>query len=392
MANQFEYHDYFDLDDQLTEDVQIARDAVREWVQSEISPHIEEHAMAGTFDKGWFLKLGSLGCFGPSLPVEAGGQGMTETGYGVIMRELERGDSSVRSMASVQGSLVMYPIFAFGSREQKEQWLPQLGRGEKIGCFGLTEPDHGSDPGSMETRLIKKGKGYVLSGQKMWITNASHADVGIIWARTEGRKIQGVLLDLQAPGVRVEDITGKWSLRASATGVIYMDDVEVSEKDFLPEGKGLRAAFQCLNKARYGIAWGAIGAAMDCYHCALDYALERKQFDAPLAGFQLVQKKLAGMITDISAAQLIAFRTGQLADEGRVTSAQISMAKRHNVDVALRIARTARDILGAIGITNDYPVMRHMMNLETVSTYEGTHDIHLLITGQDVTGIGAFKR
>lgn len=391
MAKQFEFHDYFNLDELLTEEVRIARDSVREWVQHEIVPVIESHAMEGTFDKKWFRQLGELGCFGPSLPVESGGQGMTETGYGVIMRELERGDSSIRSMASVQGSLVMYPIAAFGSEEQKNKWLPRLGQGEKIGCFGLTEPNHGSDPGSMETRLIRKGEGYVLSGQKMWITSASLADVGIIWARLDEKKIQGVLLDMKAPGVRVEDIGGKWSLRASATGVIYMDEVYVEEKDFLPGAKGLRAAFQCLNKARYGIAWGAIGAAMDCFHTAVRYARERHQFGKPLGEFQLVQKKLAEMLTDISAAQLMASRVGQMADAGKVKPSQISMAKRHNVDVALRTARTARDILGAIGITNDYPVMRHMMNLETVSTYEGTHDIHLLITGQDITGLSAFK-
>jgi len=391
MAKQFEYHDYFDLDELLTEEIRIARDSVREWVQHEISPTIEAHAMEGTFDKNWFRQLGELGCFGPSLPVESGGQGMTETGYGVIMRELERGDSSIRSMASVQGSLVMYPIAAFGSEDQKKQWLPRLGQGEKIGCFGLTEPDHGSDPGSMETRLTRQGDGYLLSGQKMWITSASLADVGIIWARLDEKKIQGVLLDMKAPGVRVEDIGGKWSLRASATGVIYMDEVYIEEKDFLPGAKGLRAAFQCLNKARYGIAWGAIGAAMDCFDTAVRYSKERHQFGKPLGEFQLVQKKLAEMLTDISAAQLMASRVGQLADTEQVTSSQISMAKRHNVQIALRTARTARDILGAIGITNDYPVMRHMMNLETVSTYEGTHDIHLLITGQDITGLGAFK-
>ncbi len=390
MSYPFKYHDYFDLDDTLPEEVQMARDAVRSWVDSVVSPVIETHAMEATFDPKWFSELGALGCFGPALPTKDGGQGLSETAYGVLMRELERGDTAIRSMASVQGSLVMYPIAAFGSTEQKEKYLPRLGRGDWIGCFGLTEPGHGSDPGSMETRLQKVAGGYKLSGSKMWITNAPVADVAVIWAKKEDGKVQGVLLDLKKEGVKVETISGKWSLRASVTGTIYMDEVLISVDDLLPKATGLGFAFKCLNKARYGIAWGAIGAAMDCYHTALSYAIERHQFNKPIASFQLTQKKLAEMITTISQAQLMAFRLGKLADQGAVTSAQISMAKRAHVEMALKVAREARQILGAMGITNDYPVMRHMVNLETVITYEGTHDIHLLITGHDVTGLPAY--
>lgn len=391
MAYEFKYHDYLQLEDLLTGEERMAGEAVRDWVSREVIPSIEQHAMEETFDPEWMKKLGELGCFGPSLPAELGGQGMSETGYGVLMRELERGDSALRSMASVQGSLVMYPISVFGSEEQKEKWLPALGAGEKIGCFGLTEPDHGSDPGGMETRLTTRGDKYILEGQKMWITNAALADVAVIWARMDGKRVQGILLDMKKPGVRVETIRRKWSLRASSTGVIYMDDVEIEAGDLLPGGTGLKSALACLNKARYGIAWGVTGAAAACYDTALRYAGERKQFAKPLAGFQLVQKKLAEMVTDITTSQLMAFRVGQLADRGEATGAHISMAKRHNVEAALRTARTSREVMGAIGLTADYPIMRHMMNLETVVTYEGTHDIHLLITGQDVSGINAFK-
>ena len=391
MAYPFKFHDYFDLDERLTDDVRMARDAVREWVNQEIVPSIEDHAMQATFSRDWFRQLGELGCYGPALPVEDGGHGLSETGYGVLMRELERGDTSIRSMASVQGSLVMYPISAFGSSHQKSQYLKPLGRGEMIGCFGLTEPDHGSDPGGMETRLVRDGSEYRLSGSKMWITNAPLADIAIIWAKNENGKIQGLILDLRREGVRVETIKGKWSLRASATGTIYMDNVRVTEDDLLPLATGLGYAFKCLNKARYGISWGVIGAAMDCYHTALTYSLERQQFDKVIGAFQLTQKKLAEMITSLSQAQLMAFRLGELADQGRVSSAQISMTKRSNVHMALQVARESRQILGAMGITNDFSVMRHMVNLETVITYEGTHDIHLLITGQDVTGIPAYK-
>lgn len=391
MSYSFKYHDYFNLDETLSEDVRLVRDAVREWVNVAVVPVIEEHAMKATFSRDWFTQLGELGCFGPSLSLENGGQGLTETGYGVVMRELERGDSSIRSMASVQGSLVMYPIAEFGNAGQKSKYLARLGKGEQIGCFGLTEPDHGSDPGGMVTRLTRDGAGYRLSGCKMWITNAPVADIAIVWAKMENGKIQGLILDLKKNGVRIETIRDKWSLRASVTGTIYMDDVRITPEDFLPGATGLGYAFKCLNKARYGIAWGVIGAAIDSYHTALTYALDRHQFGKPIGAFQLTQKKLAEMITSVSQAQLMAFRLGALADEGSVTSSQISMTKRANVDIALRIAREARQILGAMGITNDYSVMRHMLNLETVITYEGTHDIHLLITGQDITGIASYK-
>lgn len=391
MAYSFKYHDYFDLEDALSEEIRLARDAVRTWVDATITPTIGTHALQGSIDREWFTQLGELGCYGPSLQPEDGGQGLSETGYGVLMRELERGDTAIRSMASVQGSLVMYPIAAFGSEDQKNKYLSKLGTGEMIGCFGLTEPGHGSDPGGMETRLVTDGSGYRLSGSKMWITNAPLADVAIIWAKMEDGKVQGLVLDLIKEGVKVETIQGKWSLRASVTGTIYMDEVHIDQEDFLPKATGLGYAFKCLNKARYGIAWGAIGAAMDCYNTALSYALERHQFQKPIAAFQLIQKKLAEMITAISQAQLMVTRLGELADEGKASSAHISMAKRANVEMALHVARESRQILGAMGITNDYPVMRHMLNLETVITYEGTHDIHLLITGQDITGVPAFK-
>lgn len=391
MAYPFKFHDYFDLDEQLPEEIRVARDVVREWVDKEVMPSIEEYAMQSTYSGKWFKQLGELGCYGPSLPPEYGGHGLSETAYGVLMRELERGDTAIRSMASVQGSLVMYPIASFGSPGQKGKYLKSLGSGEMIGCFGLTEPDHGSDPGGMKTRLVADGSGYRLSGSKMWITNAPLADIAIIWAKKEDGKVYGLILDLKSEGVRVETIKDKWSLRASSTGTIYMDDVRISKEDLLPKATGLGNAFKCLNKARFGISWGVIGAAMDCYHTALTYALERQQFDKVIGAFQLTQKKLAEMITTISQAQLMAFRLGELADKGVASSAQISMTKRANVDIALRVAREARQILGAMGITNDYSVMRHMVNLETVITYEGTHDIHLLITGQDITGIPAFK-
>lgn len=391
MAYPFKFHDYFNLDKKLDDEIRLARDTVRNWVDSEIMPVIEDHAMNATFSRDWLRQLGELGCYAPSLAVEDGGQGFSETGYGVLMRELERGDTAIRSMASVQGSLVMYPIASFGSDEQKARYLKELGSGALIGCFGLTEPDHGSDPGGMETRLTRDGDGFRLKGSKMWITNAPLADIAVIWAKNPDGKVQGLILDMKREGVRVESIKGKWSLRASSTGTIYMDDVRISSDELLPQAKGLGYALKCLNKARYGISWGVIGAAMDCYNTALSYALEREQFDRPIGGFQLTQKKLAEMITVIAQSQLMAWRLGELADRGEVTSAQISMTKRANVDSALRVAREARQILGAMGITNDYPVMRHMVNLETVITYEGTHDIHLLITGQDVTGIPAFK-
>jgi glutaryl-CoA dehydrogenase len=338
-----------------------------------------------------FKGLAGIGAFGPSLPVEYGGGGMDEIAYGVIMQELERGDSGIRSMASVQGSLVMYPIFRFGSEEQKRKYLPKLGSGEYIGCFGLTEPNHGSDPGSMETNFKDDGDHVILNGAKMWITNSPVADIAVVWAKGEDGVIKGMIVEKGMPGFSAPEIHGKLSLRASITGELVFEDVRVPKTNILPNVQGLKGPLSCLSKARYGIAWGAIGAALDCYDSALRYAQEREQFGKPLAGFQLTQKKLAEMITEITKAQLLTWRLGTLANEGKASPAQISMAKRNNVHMALEIAREARQIHGGMGITNEYPIMRHMMNLETVLTYEGTHDIHLLITGMDVTGHNAFK-
>ena len=335
--------------------------------------------------------MAEIGAYGPSLPVEYGGGGMDEMAYGIIMQELERGDSGIRSMASVQGSLVMYPIYQYASEEVKRKYLPKLGSGEFIGCFGLTEPDHGSNPGGMVTNIVDDGDHVILNGAKMWITNSPVADLAVVWAKDEEGKIRGMVVDSDSKGFSAPEIKGKLSLRASITGELVFEDVRVPKGNVFPEIKGLRGPLSCLSKARYGIAWGAIGAAMDCYDSALRYALEREQFGRPIAGFQLTQKKLAEMITEITKAQLLAWRLGSLANEGKATPAQISMAKRNNVNMALEIAREARQIHGGMGITNEYPIMRHMMNLETVLTYEGTHDIHLLITGQDVTGLNAFN-
>ncbi len=390
-ADQFRGHDYYRIDDLLESDHLLARDAVREWVKQEVSPIIEAYAERGECPTHLFQGLAEIGAFGPSLPEEYGGGGMDEIAYGIIMQELERGDSGIRSMASVQGSLVMYPIFRYGSEEQRRKYLPKLGRGELIGCFGLTEPDHGSDPGSMQTHIKDDGDAFVLNGAKMWITNSPVADLAIVWAKEETGKVRGLIVDRDLDGFSTPEIKGKWSLRASITGELVFEDVRVPKDRLLPEVKGLRGPLSCLSKARYGIAWGAIGAAMDCYDSALRYSLEREQFGRPIGQFQLTQKKLAEMITEITKAQLLAWRLATLANAGQATPAQISMAKRNNVAMALDIAREARQIHGGMGITNEYPVMRHLMNLETVLTYEGTHDIHLLITGMDVTGLNAFK-
>ena len=389
--DRYQGHDYYGVDELLTDEHKLARDAVRDWVKQEVSPIIEAYADKAECPTHLFRGLAEIGAFGPSLPVEYGGGGMDEIAYGVIMQELERGDSGVRSMASVQGSLVMYPIFKFGSEEQRRKYLPKLGSGEFIGCFGLTEPDHGSNPSGMVTNLVDDGDAYVLNGAKMWITNSPVADVAVVWAKDPEGKIRGVIVERDTPGFSAPEIHGKWSLRASVTGELVFEDVRVPKANVLPEIASLRGPLSCLSKARYGIAWGAIGAALDCYDSALRYSLEREQFGRPLAGFQLQQKKLAEMITEITKAQLLAWRLGTLANEGRATPAQISMAKRNNVAMALDVAREARQIHGGMGITQEYPVMRHMMNLETVLTYEGTHDIHLLITGHDVTGVQAFS-
>jgi len=389
--DRFQAHDYFNVDELLSEDHLLARDAVREWVKSEVTPIIEDYAERAACPEHLFKGLADIGAFGPSLPVEYGGGGMDETAYGVIMQELERGDSGVRSMASVQGSLVMYPIFRYASEEQKKKYLPKLGSGELIGCFGLTEPNHGSDPGGMLSTIRDDGDAYILNGAKMWITNSPIADIAVVWARDDEGKVRGMVVEADSPGFSAPEIHGKWSLRASITGELVFEDVRVPKEQVFPEIKGLKGPLSCLSKARYGIAWGVIGAAMDCYDSALRYSLEREQFGKPIGGFQLTQKKLAEMITEITKAQLLVWRLGGLADKGKASPAQISMAKRNNCNMALEIAREARQIHGGMGITNEYPIMRHMMNLETVLTYEGTHDIHLLITGMDVTGLNAFN-
>ena len=388
--DRYQSHDYYQIDELLTEEHLLARDAVRTWVKQEVSPIIEDYANRAACPKHLFKGLGEIGAFGPSLPAQYGCGGMDEIAYGIIMQELERGDSGIRSMASVQGSLVMYPIYKFGSEEQKHYYLPKLATGEMIGCFGLTEPDHGSNPAGMITNVKDDGDVYILNGAKMWITNAPVADIAVVWAKREDGKIIGLIVEKGMKGFTAPEIHGKWSLRASVTGELVFEDVRVPKKNVLPNVEGLKGPLTCLSKARYGIAWGAIGAALDCYDSALRYSKEREQFGKPIGQFQLTQKKLAEMITEITKAQLLAWRLGTLANKGNATAAQISMAKRNNVNMALEIAREARQIHGGMGITGEYPIMRHMMNLESVITYEGTHDIHLLITGMDVTGLNAF--
>ncbi len=383
--------DYFLLDELLTEEHKLIRDAAREWVKREVSPIIEEACQKAEFPKQIVKGLGEIGGFGPYIPVEYGGAGLDQISYGLIMQELERGDSGIRSTSSVQSSLVMYPIWKYGSEDQKMKFLPKLATGEFIGCFGLTEPDHGSNPGGMVTNIKDMGDYYLLNGAKMWISNAPFADVAVVWAKNEEGRIKGVLVERGMEGFTTPETHGKWSLRASATGELVFDNVKIPKDNILPNKDGLGAPLGCLDSARYGIAWGTIGTAMDCYDTALRYAKERIQFGKPIAAYQLQQKKLAEMITEITKAQFLTWRLGVLRNEGRATSAQISMCKRNNVDMALKIAREARQVLGAMGITGEYSIMRHMMNLESVITYEGTHDIHLLITGLDITGENAFK-
>ncbi len=387
----FEAPDYYNLDDLLSDEHKLVRDAARQWVKRDISPIIEEYAQKAEFPKQIIGGLAEIGAFGPYIPVEYGGAGLDQISYGLIMQEIERGDSGVRSTASVQSSLVMYPIYAYGTEEQRKKYLPKLATGEWMGCFGLTEPNHGSNPAGMETKFKDMGDHYLLNGAKLWISNSPFADIAIVWAKNEEGRIHGLIVERGMEGFSTPETHNKWSLRASATGELIFDNVKVPKENLLPGKNGLGAPLGCLDSARYGIAWGAIGAAMDCYDMALRYAKERTQFGKPIAAFQLQQKKLAEMITEITKAQLLAFRLGQLKNEGRATTAQISMAKRNNVDMALKIAREARQILGGMGITGEYSIMRHMMNLESVITYEGTHDIHLLITGADITGIPAFK-
>jgi glutaryl-CoA dehydrogenase len=387
----FQAPDYYNLDDLLTEEHLLIRASARDWVKRDVSPIIEEYAQKAEFPKQIIKGLAEIGAFGPYIPEEYGGAGLDQISYGLIMQEIERGDSGVRSTASVQSSLVMYPIFAYGNEDQRKKYLPKLASGEWMGSFGLTEPNHGSNPSGMETNFKDKGDHYLLNGAKMWISNAPFCQVAVVWAKNEEGRIHGLLVERGMEGFSTPETHNKWSLRASSTGELIFDNVKVPKENLLPNKSGLGAPLGCLDSARYGIAWGAIGAAMDCYDTALRYAKEREQFGKPIGQFQLQQKKLAEMITEITKAQLLAWRLGTLKNEGKATTAQISMAKRNNVDMALKIARDARQMLGGMGITGEYSIMRHMMNLESVVTYEGTHDIHLLITGLDVTGLNAFK-
>ena len=387
----FEAPDYYNLDELLTDEHKLVRDAAREWVKRDVSPIIEEYAQRAEFPTQIINGLAEIGAFGPYIPEEYGGAGLDQISYGLIMQEIERGDSGVRSTASVQSSLVMYPIWKYGNEAQRQKYLPKLASGEWMGCFGLTEPDYGSNPGGMVTNYKDMGDHYLLNGAKMWISNAPFAQVAVVWAKNEEGRIHGLIVERGMEGFTTPETHNKWSLRASATGELIFDNVKVPKENLLPNKSGLGAPLGCLDSARYGIAWGAIGAAMDCYDTALRYSKERVQFGKPIGGFQLQQKKLAEMITEITKAQLLTWRLGVLRNEGRATSAQISMAKRNNVDMAINIAREARQMLGGMGITGEYSIMRHSMNLESVITYEGTHDIHLLITGLDITGLNAFK-
>ncbi len=387
----FEAPDYYNIDDLLTEEHKLIRDAARAWVKRDVSPIIEKAAQDAVFPESIIPGLAEIGAFGPYIPEAYGGAGLDQISYGLIMQEIERGDSGVRSTASVQSSLVMYPIWKYGNEEQRNKYLPKLATGQWMGSFGLTEPDHGSNPSGMITNYKDMGDHYLLNGAKLWISNSPFCDVAVVWAKNEQGRIHGLIVERDMEGFSTPETHNKWSLRASATGELIFQDVKVPKENLLPNKSGLGAPLGCLDSARYGIAWGVIGAAMDCYDTALRYSKERVQFGKPIGGFQLQQKKLAEMITEITKAQLLCLRLGQLKNEGKATSAQISMAKRNNVDMALKIARDARQMLGGMGITGEYPIMRHMMNLESVVTYEGTHDIHLLITGLDITGINAFK-
>ncbi|MBT5288819.1 acyl-CoA dehydrogenase family protein [bacterium] len=387
----FQAPDYYQIDDLLTEEHKLVREAAREWVKRDVSPIIEEYAQNAEFPTQIIKGLADIGAFGPYIPEEYGGAGLDQISYGLIMQEIERGDSGVRSTASVQSSLVMYPIWKYGNEAQRQKYLPKLASGEWMGCFGLTEPDHGSNPGGMTTNFKDMGDHYLLNGAKMWISNAPLAQVAVVWAKSEEGRIHGLVVERGMEGFSTPETHNKWSLRASSTGELIFDNVKVPKENLLPNKSGLGAPLGCLDSARFGIAWGAIGAAMDCYDTALRYSKERIQFGKPIGQFQLQQKKLAEMITEITKAQLLTWRLGVLRNEGKATTAQISMAKRNNVDMAINIAREARQILGGMGISGEYSIMRHSMNLESVITYEGTHDIHLLITGLDITGLNAFK-
>ncbi|MAR85565.1 MAG: acyl-CoA dehydrogenase [Cytophagia bacterium] len=393
MANirNYEPVDFYEIDSLLTDEQKLIRDSIRSFVSKEISPNIEDWYERNHFPLDIVKKMGNTGIFGPTVSDKYGGGGLDNISYGLIMQELERGDSGMRSTASVQSSLVMYPIEAYGSEDQKIKYLPKLASGEILGCFGLTEPDYGSNPGGMVSKIQDKGDHYILNGSKMWISNSPAADIAVVWAKDENKRIKGMIIERGMDGFSTPKTGGKWSLRSSLTGELVFDNVKVPKENIFPNKDGLGAPLGCLDKARYGISWGAIGVALDCYDAAKKYSLERHQFNKPIASFQLIQKKLAEMLTEITKAQLLCWRLGSLMDKGKVSSAQISLAKRNNVEIALKIAREARQIHGGMGITNDYPMMRHMMNLESVITYEGTHDIHLLILGHDITGIPAFS-
>lgn len=390
VKDQFESPDFYAVDDLLTDEHKMIRSAIRDFVKKEISPNIEDWAQKAIFPYEIVKKFGDIGAFGPTVPVEYGGGGLDYISYGLIMQEIERGDSGMRSTASVQGSLVMFPIYKFGSEEQKKKYLPKLASGEWLGCFGLTEPDFGSNPSGMVTNFKDNGDHYVLNGAKMWISNSPKAEIAVVWAKNEEGRIHGLIVERGMEGFSTPETHGKWSLRASTTGELVFDNVKIPKENLLPGKSGLGAPMNCLDSARYGIAWGAVGAAMDCYDSAKRYSLERIQFGKPIGSFQLIQKKLAEMLTEITKAQLLNWKLGKMMNEGKATTAQISLAKRNNVEIALKIAREARQIHGGMGITGEYPIMRHMMNLESVVTYEGTHDIHLLILGQEITGIPAF--
>lgn len=382
--------DYFEIDDLLSDEHKLIRQSVRDFVNTEIKPIIDEAAQHHKDIPNLMKKLGTIGALGPYIPEEYGGAGLDQMSYGIIMQELERGDSAIRSAASVQSSLVMFPIYTYGSEEQKRHFLPKLASGEFTGSFGLTEPNHGSNPGGMETRLTKDGENYRLNGAKMWITNSPVCDIAVVWAKDDEGKVRGIIVEREMQGFSTPETLNKWSLRASKTGELVFDNVLIKEENILPNVNSLRGPLSCLNSARYGISWGVIGAAIDCYESALNYSLERNQFGKPIASYQLQQKKLAEFITEITKAQLLCWRLGTLKNENKATPEQISMAKRNNVKMALDIARESRQLIGAMGIVGDFPMMRHAANLESVITYEGTHDIHLLITGADITGINAF--
>ncbi|MBC8278118.1 MAG: acyl-CoA dehydrogenase family protein [FCB group bacterium] len=385
------YHgvDYYDLDEWLTEEEIMVRDTVREWVSDRVIPHIEEYFREGHFPMELVPEIAGLGLFGATLSEEEGGAGLSCTAYGLMMQELERGDSGIRSFASVQNALVIFPIKTWGSEEQKDYWIPQLVKAEKIGAFGLTEPDYGSNPSGMITHAVKTDGGYILNGAKMWITNSPIADVLVIWAKLDG-VVSGFLVEKGWKGVSCPETKGKWSLRASVTGEIILDDVFVPETHRLPNANGIKCPLSCLSQARFGIAWGVLGAAMACYTSSVEYAKTRVQWGKPIGGFQMVQERLVKMLTEITKGQFLVYRLGQLKDQDKVTFQQISLAKRNNCEIALEIARIARDIHGANGISDEYPIMRHMMNLESVYTYEGTHSMHTLIVGSDITGLQAY--